>query len=77
MKILRVLLWVFGVANLLIGIVTMINASSEYVEKGIRQFVLGVTFCGGAVYCSQRIKTKKQATEEYDNWQKKINDVLV
>lgn len=70
MKILRVLLWVIGVANLLVGIVTMINAPSEFVEPGIRQFVLGIAFCGGAVYCSQRIKAKKQASEEYDNWQK-------
>ncbi|WP_195636796.1 hypothetical protein [Alistipes shahii] len=77
MKILRVLLWIFGVANIPVGIITMANAPAEFVGQGISQFVLGIAFCGGAIYCTQRIKAKKQEAEEYEKWQKKISDVLV
>ena len=77
MKILRVLLWIFGVANIPVGIITMANAPAEFVGQGISQFVLGIVFCGGAIYCTQRIKAKKQEAEEYEKWQKKISDVLV
>jgi len=71
MKILRVLLWIFGVANILVGIITMANAPAEFVEQGIRQLLLGIAFCGGAIYCTQRIKAKKQEQEEYNKWQNK------
>lgn len=70
MKILQILLWIFGGLDILVGLLTIANASSEFIAQGVQQFLLGIAFCGGAIYCSHRIKAKKQEAEEYDKWQK-------
>ena len=69
MKVLRVILWILGVCNILAGIITVANAPKEFAEQGLKQLIMGVAFCGGAIYCSQRINAKEQEQKEYKDWQ--------
>lgn len=68
MKILRIILWGFGIGDIIVGFITATNAPSEFLNQGIGQILLGFVFCGAAIYCSTRIKAQAEEKEQYEKW---------
>ena len=68
MKTLGIILAIFGVLNILRGIITISQAPPEYQQQGLGVLLLGIVFIAGSIYAFNRKNKDKEDKEEFDKW---------
>lgn len=72
MKILAFVLILFGLGNIIKGIIMLSQAPPDLYGEAVASIFMGIAFFVGSAYTFHRIKKKQKDKEEKDKWEGKL-----